>query len=131
MLYAITIEPLNTIVFVAERPEDNPWGVQEGVALDAAPLYGTWTADRGSLEEILCVSISEPKYFKVFRDQRDVDLAQFRPTGRHYGGIFSKPTWERFAKLAATGLATLDIGTNEHEPVRTPEDAVALIPQGG
>ena len=52
VLYAITIEPLNTIVFAAERPEDNPWEVHEGVALDAAPLYGTWTADRGSLEEI-------------------------------------------------------------------------------
>ncbi len=32
MLYAITIEPLNTIVFAAERPEDNPWEVHEGVA---------------------------------------------------------------------------------------------------
>jgi hypothetical protein len=129
MLYAITIEPLNTIVFVSERPENNPWEVQEGVALDAAPLYGTWTADRGSFEEILCVSTSVPTCFKVFRDQRDIDRAQFRLTGRHYGGIFSKPTWERFAKLASTGLATLDIGTDE--PVEAPEEAIALIPQGG
>ncbi len=125
MLYAVTIEPLNTIVFVSEQPEGNPWDVQEGVALDAAPLYGTWTADRGSLEEILCVSTVEAKYFKVFRDQRDIDPTQFRPTGRHYGGIFSKPTWERFARLASTGLATLDIGTDE--PLGSPEDAVALI----
>jgi hypothetical protein len=41
MLYAATINPLNTIVLVSERPEDNPWEVQEGVAPDAAPHYGS------------------------------------------------------------------------------------------
>jgi hypothetical protein len=129
MLYAVTIEPLNTIVFVSERPDDNPWEVQEGVALDAAPRYGTWTPDRGPLEEILCVSTSDPKYFKVFRRQRDIDPMQFRPTGRHFGGIFSKPTWERFAKLASTGLTTLDIEIDE--PPGATEEAVAMIKRGG
>ncbi len=129
MLYAVTIEPLNTTVFLSEPPEDNPWEVQEGVALDAAPMYGTWTADRGSFEEILCVSTSEPKYFKVFRDQNYIDPAQFRPTGRHFGGIFSKPTWERFARLASPELANLDIGIDE--PVAAQEEVDELISQGG
>jgi hypothetical protein len=129
MLYAVTIEPLNTIVFVSERPEDNEWEVQEGVALDAAPLYGAWTPDRGPIDEILCVSTSEPKYFKVFRDRRHIDPAEFRPTGRHFGGIFSKPTWERFAKLAPSGLAILDIGSDE--PPTATEEAVGMVRQGG
>ena len=50
MLYAVTIEPLNTIFFVSERPDECEWEVQEGVSLDAAPLYGTWTAEREAFE---------------------------------------------------------------------------------
>jgi hypothetical protein len=129
MLYTVTIEPLNTIIFVSERPDANPWEIQEGVSLDAAPLYGTWTPDRGPLEQILCVSTSDPRFYKIFRNQRDIDPAEFRPTGRHFGGIFSKPTWERFAKIAPAGLAILEIEGDE--PPGATEDAVAMIKRGG
>jgi hypothetical protein len=129
MLYAVTIEPLNTICFVSERPEENEWEVQEGVSLDAAPLYGPRTPDRAPLDEILCVSASDPKYFKVYRDPRDIDPAQFRPMGRRYGGIFSKPTWERFAKHITPTLAALDVSVDE--PPGATEQAVAAIKQRG
>ena len=98
MLYAVTIEPLNAIYFVSDRPDDNPWEVEEGVELDINPLYGTWTPDLGPLHQTLCVSTSDPKYFRVFLHSKDIGIREFRPTGRHFGGLFSKATWERFAK---------------------------------
>jgi hypothetical protein len=127
MLYAVTIEPLNTMFFVSERPDDNDWEVQEGVSLDAAPLYGTWTPDREPFEQILCASTSDPKYYKLFRNRRDIDTDQFRPTGRHYGGLFSKPTWERFAREAPPALAILEIP--DEEPYE-PSEAVAAHERG-
>ena len=129
MLYTVTLEPLNTIFFVSERPEDNEWELQEGVALDAAPLYGRWTPDREPFEQILCVSTSDPKYFKIFRNRRDIDPTQFQPTGRHFGGILSKPTWERFAKHAPAAIATLCLVVDE--PPGATEEAVAAIKRGG
>jgi hypothetical protein len=51
MLYAVTIEPLNTIAFVTDRPDGNPWEVEEGVELEVDPLFGTWTPDLGPLHE--------------------------------------------------------------------------------
>jgi hypothetical protein len=129
MLYAVTVEPFNAICFISERPDDNPWEVQEGVGLDAAPLFGRWTPEREPFEQILCVSTSDPYYFKVFRNQRDIDPSQFRPTGRHFGGIFSKPTWERFARLAAREGAIRD--SDGDEPPGATEAAIAMIKRGG
>ncbi len=129
MLYAVTIEPLNSIFFVSDPPDDSEWKVQEGVWLDAAPLYGPRPADRGPIDEILCVSTGNPSYFKIYRNERDIDPAQFRPTGRRYGGIFSKPTWERFAKHVPPALANLDISIDE--PPGATEGAIAALKQRG
>jgi hypothetical protein len=38
MLYSVTIDPLNIICFVSDRPDDNEWEVQEGVELEMSPL---------------------------------------------------------------------------------------------
>ena len=118
MLYAVTVNPRQYDRLRVRTAGSQFLGSPRRGCFDAAPLYGTWTADRGSLEEILCVSTLGPRYFKVFRDHRDIDPSQSRPTGRHFGGIFSKPTWERFARLASTGLTTLDIGINEPPEAR-------------
>jgi hypothetical protein len=40
MLYAVTIDPLNAIFFVSERPDGDQWELLEGVSLDAPPVYG-------------------------------------------------------------------------------------------
>jgi hypothetical protein len=41
MLYAVTIDQLNAIFFVSDRPDDNEWEVEEGVSLELDPIYGT------------------------------------------------------------------------------------------
>jgi hypothetical protein len=129
MLYAITIEPLNVIAFVYDRPDDNPWEVEEGVELDINPLFGTWTPDLGPLHQTLCVSTSDPKYYKVFQHSKDIGIKEFRPTGRRFGGLFSKATWERFAKTAPGMIAALC--TDDEEPLGDAEAALATIERGG
>jgi hypothetical protein len=129
MLYAVTVEPLNTICFVSERPDDNPWEVQEGVALDITLNFNIGPWDPEGSGHILCVSTSDPKYYKLFKNTRDIDPAQFRPAGRHFGGLFSKPSWERFAKHAPAFLAALDVSVEE--PPGATEEAVAMIKRGG
>ena len=90
---------------------------RKGFLLDAAPLYGTWTPERAPFKQILCVSCSDPKYDKLFRNRRDVNADQFQPTGRHYGSLFSKPSWERFAAEAPAAFAILEIPDEEpYEP---------------
>jgi hypothetical protein len=129
MLYAVTIEPLNTIYFVSDRPDDNPWEVEEGVELDINPLFGTWTPDLGPLHQTLCVSTSDPKYFKIFMHSKDIGIKEFRLTGRRFGGFFSKATWERIAKQAPGIIAALC--TDDDDPIADPEEALAAIERGG
>ena len=129
MLYAVTIDPLNSIFFVSDRPDDNEWEVQEGVGLEIDPLYGPRPPDRGPLDADPLRIHLDPKYFKVYRNERDIDPSQFRPTGRRYGGIFSKPTWERFAKHVPPALATPDISVDE--PSGATERAIADLKQRG
>jgi hypothetical protein len=129
MLYAVTIDPLNTIVFVYDRPDDIPWEVEEGVELDINPLFGTWTPDREPLHQTLGVSISNPKYYRVFHHSKDIGNRGFRPTGRHFGGLFSKATWERFVKTAPGMIAVLC--RDDEVSLGDAEEAFAAIEQGG
>jgi hypothetical protein len=129
MLYSVTIEPLNAVYFVSDRPDDNPWDVEEGVELEIDPLYGTWTPDLGPLHQTLSVSISNPKYFRVFLHSRDPGIKEYRPTGRHFAGFFSKAAWERIAKSAPGIIAALCTG--DDEPLGNAQEAVAATAQGG
>jgi hypothetical protein len=128
MLYAITIEPLNGIYFVYDRPDDNPWEIEEGVELDIYPLYGAWTPDLGPLLQTLCVSKSDPKYFRVYLHSKDIGIDEFHPTGRRFGGLFSKAAWERYAKRAPSLIAAL---CTDDEPLGDSDEAVAAIERGG
>src|SRR5262245_46958831 len=129
MLYAVTIEPLNVIAFVYDPPGDHPWDVEEGVELDINPLFGTWTPDLGPLHQTLCVSTTDPKYYKVFQHSKDLRNKEFRPTGRRFGGVFSKATWERYVKRAPSLIAALC--SEDEDPIGETREAVASIEQGG
>jgi hypothetical protein len=122
MLYAVTIELLNMIFFVTDRPDECEWEVQEGVELELNPIYGTWTPDRGPLRQILCVSNSDPKYYRVFTNPKDIGPRGYRETGRRFGGLFPKALWERFAKTAPSVLAILAKG--DEEPAEAAEEVV-------
>jgi hypothetical protein len=127
MLYAVTIDPLNAIFFLGERPEESAWHVQEGVELDLPFNYDTWPDGEKPPEQVLCTSLSEPSHYRMFKYKRDVDLSEYRPTLKHFGGIYSKSTWLRFMKNLPAALAVQ--GVPDQEPPGATEEAVKLIKQ--
>jgi hypothetical protein len=113
MLYAVTIDPLKAIFFLDERPEEDSWQVQEGVKLDLPFNYATWPDGEDPPEQVLCTSISEPNHYRMFKYKRDIDLSEFRPTLKHFGGVYSSSTWARFMKNLPAGLAVQDVADRE------------------
>jgi hypothetical protein len=128
MLYAVTIDPLNAIFFVSERPDGDTWEVQDGVSLDIPFNFTVKEREPDDAETILCKSTSDPRYYKLFKNTRDIDSDQFRSVGRRFGGLFSKPSWERFAKLVPAGIGLIDVSAEE--PPGATERAVAAIKAG-
>jgi hypothetical protein len=128
MLYAVTIEPLNGIYFVSDRPDECDWEVQEGVELEVTPIFGTWTPDRGPLREFLCVSKSNPKYYRVIRNSKEIESLGYRLTGRRFGGLFPKAAWERFAKIASSSWILRTLG--DVELTEATQEVVGAIRSG-
>ena len=60
---------------------------------------------------------------------KDIGIQEFRPTGRRFGGLFSKAAWERITKRAPGLIAALCSG--DDEPSGENEEAVATIERGG
>ncbi len=129
MLYAVTIEPLNGIYFVSERPNGDEWDVEEGVSLDLPSTYIAATKGPEPPEQALCRSTADHKHYALFVNRRDVDPARFQPVGRHFGGLFSKSSWERFASGVLAARKFLEIP--DDEPPEATERAVAAIKRGG
>jgi hypothetical protein len=115
-MYAVTVEPLNAVVFLAEPPSGDSWKVQDGVWLDIPSNYDSWPDGAESPEQVLCVSTSNPKHYKVFKYYKDVNEAEFRPTGKRFGGVYSRTTWERFVKNMPATLAVLGVLAGESPP---------------
>jgi hypothetical protein len=106
-MYAVTIDALNSIVFLEEGPGEGPWTVQEGAELDI-PSNIARHPGGGPPEPVLGVSTTDPDHFKLFVDTRDVVPSGFRPSGRRFGGLFSRRVWERFKAILPGHLEVLD-----------------------
>jgi hypothetical protein len=118
MLYAVTVEPLNSVFFLSERPPESPWRVEEGVMLDIPSNYVYWPEDSQEARKILCTSISNPKSYKLFSRSRDIDPEEYRPTSFNFGGVFSPSSWERFLESLTSALPFLAI-PNDERPAPT------------
>lgn len=127
MMYAVTIEPLNAIFFLADRPDESSWPVEEDVSIDIPSNFAYRTGDEAEPQHVLCAAVTDPKQYKLFRYEKEVDPGEYRPTGRQFGGVFSKPTWQRFLKQVPATLAFLKIPDTER-PGAT-EEAVAAVKQ--
>jgi hypothetical protein len=121
MIYAVTVRPLNTTFFLAERPEDGAWEIEEGVSLDVPPKYLEWPEGTERPQQLLCVSSSDPRHYKVFRYTRDIDREAFRETGRNFGGLYSQKTWGRFVQ-ELPGLLE-DLGNLDDESAAAPVES--------
>lgn len=127
MMYAVTIEPLNTIVFLSDPPEDGEWDLEENVGLDVPMNFADWLPGTEPPEALLYKSTANDRHYKVFRYKKDVDQTRYRPTGRMFGGVLSRPTWHHFVKALPMVLRNLEIreedspgsGVGEPEPSAT------------
>ena len=76
--------------------------IEEGVGLDIPSNLELRPSGEPGPEHVLCVSHSDPKHYKLFKFSRDIDPTEFKPTGKSFGGVFSKPAWEKFWKVLST-----------------------------
>lgn len=124
-MYAVTVEPLSAIFFMEERPEGIQWEIQEGVDLDNPPNLWLWPDGEPAPEGVLCRSTSDPKRYKVFKYRREIDPGEFQPTGKNFGGIYSKAAWERFQKFLLAELAIRAIP--DDDPPGAMDEAIRSI----
>jgi hypothetical protein len=129
MLHAVIMGPFNAIFFVSERPDANEWEVQEGVSLDIPFNYDTRPDGEEAPEQILCRSVSDSKHYKMFKYSRDIDPTEFQPTGKHFGGIYSRSTWSRFMSNLPGALAVQKVP--DTEPPGATDEAVSAIRRRG
>jgi hypothetical protein len=127
-MYAVTLEPLNSVYFLAERPGDGPWTVEEGVDLDLASGYDVWHEGSPCPEQVVGVSTSDPKLYKVFKYSRDMNPDDFKSTGKTFGGFFSKRSWERFKSKLPGFLAVAEIP--DEDPPGAYDEAMRMIREG-
>jgi hypothetical protein len=103
-MYKVTVEPMNSLYFLADRPEGTEWPVEEGVGLDIPANYDLWPEGSQAPEQILCVSTSDPKHYKLFKYSSDINPNEFTPTGMSFGGVFSSSSWKRFQETLSDRL---------------------------
>ena len=136
-MYVVTIEPLRGIYFLdtitaslRERAsKDSRIRIQEGVELDLPVNYDTWSEGAESPEQIVCTSVTNPKHYKMFKYLRDVDPTEFKPTGKHFAGIYSSTSWERFMKNLPARLALEEVP--DTEPPGATDEAIAALKRRG
>lgn len=117
-MYAVTIEPLKAVFFLAEDPGEGPWNVEGGIDLDFPPNYDLWPEGSPMPEQVVCVSTTDPKHFKVYKYNQDIDPDEFRSTRMTFGGFYSRRAWERFTSKLSAHLRFANI-PDDQPPVAT------------
>jgi hypothetical protein len=98
MLYAVTIDPIPAIFFLAEPPGPGEWEVEEGVDLDVpSNLYLGMDGPQKD-DQVIARSAVDPKHYKLFKFGKDIASHGFLPTGKYFGGVYSKGSWERMVR---------------------------------
>jgi hypothetical protein len=132
MLYAVIPEEVEAILFLTDNPGEGPWKVAEGVSLDAPVNLFEWPEGTERPMPILCVSQTDQKHYKVFKHPNDIDSARYQRAGKIFGGIYSKSSWEQFAKHLMNrpihGLDAPDVP--DAEPPGATDEAIAAVKRG-
>ena len=122
MDFAILMQPGNAMVFFRNGqpdPAEVPpkWKLLEGATLDPDSYLGLgeWPEGTESPEQPLCVSIKDPKIYKIYKYNKEIDLSNFCPTGINYGGcyVYTKEFWAKFLDYRDTLLADLSVPDND------------------
>ena len=101
---AVVFEQPRMIVFSADPMPDHLRGellgemgatIGEGVKLEIPEDVHEWPSGADRPEDVLAVARDEPRHFRVFKYRREIDQAQYEPTGMNYAVV---PSWEGFLK---------------------------------
>jgi hypothetical protein len=113
MLHSVSMQPANTTVFLTDRPDYLPpgWELVEDVRLTVPEDLSLWPEGADRPQARLCVSIDDPKYFHVFKYEREIDRSKFKPTGLSYRGVYRYPSqsWELLLKFHEEALARIAV----------------------
>jgi hypothetical protein len=96
---AVTIPEMYTTFFLGELPENREGlEVNEGAWVEIPGDLSQWPEGTDAPEQTLCRSTADPKVYRLFKYDREIDRSQFIPTGMAYGGVYSREMWERFVE---------------------------------
>jgi hypothetical protein len=96
---AVTIPEMYTTFFLGELPENREGlEVNEGAWVEVPEDLSLWPEGTIAPDQTLCRSTTDPKVYRVFKYDREIDRSEFAPTGTVYGGVYSPEMWERFTR---------------------------------
>ena len=96
---AVTIPEMYTTFFLGDLPQDREGlDVNEGAWVEVSEDLSSWPEGAEAPDQTLCRSKSDPKVYRLFKYDREIDRSEYMPTGTVFGGIYSKEMWERFAR---------------------------------
>jgi hypothetical protein len=112
---AVKVPELDAIIFLdSDVPEDRAGlEFEEGAWLEISPDHQPGSNGVEECRYSLCQSKRDPRHFKLFWCDADVDRSEFEPTGLHHGGFYSRAMWERLVKELPSLKAFNEIGGND------------------
>jgi hypothetical protein len=109
MLHAVLMLPEYTAVFLTARPEYVPpgWEIVDDVRLSVPENLHLWPEGADRPQARLCNSIDDPKFFRVFKYEREIDRSRFKLAGLSYRGVYGYPSrsWDLLLKFHEEALA--------------------------
>jgi hypothetical protein len=96
----VKIHGLSAIYYLMEVPnESDDWEVEEGAWIEVPSDIADWPIGTNSPPPpTLAVSKFNPKHYKMFKHQEEVERDGFEPTGMSYGGVYSPSQWKRLVE---------------------------------
>jgi hypothetical protein len=115
MSCAVKVPEMDAIIFLKTDVPENRAGLEfiEGAWLEISPNDHLRSNAVEECRYALCRSKIDPRHFKLFWCDAEIDRSEFEPTEMHYGGFYTESMWDRLVVLLP-GLKTFNaIGGND------------------
>jgi hypothetical protein len=111
----VKIHGLDAIYYLPELPDEgDDWEIEEGAWVEVGPdVEDDPTGPDRPASWTLAISKDDPKHYRLFKYPEGVESAGFEPTGRSYGGVYSRSMWERLAEAIPWMRSFEAIGGND------------------
>jgi hypothetical protein len=100
MSCAVRVPEMDAIIFLDTDVPENRAGLEfeEGAWLEISPNHQLRSDGVEECQYSLCQSKTDPRHYKLFWCDAEVDRSEYEPTGMHHGGFYSRSMWERLVK---------------------------------